>query len=215
MVRNCSFNVRRPMHLIAIRLLFFLSLCVARASAQTITESQAPAICSEAKLDCQQDAGLCQSWRTRLDTESVICPGVNAVAPAAPQVPPGTIATNGTETGDAAPERPEPIVPSQALEKLQAHCLASGMKTGASHQIQCLKQGFGSDSIFSTPDVTADIDLYRLKCDELANELSARKISSTAARVDLQRIFLDVRDRLEMNESRQRQDDVPPLSVAG
>jgi len=78
------------------------------------------------------------------------------------------------------------------LDEIQAGCNAAhGFKTFGS-QVKCIETGTVGLTIYPN---TGDIQLYLLTAEKLADDVAKKKITVASARVELQKAYLDFRER--------------------
>jgi hypothetical protein len=136
--------------------------------------------CESAASVCAagDDPTFCMTYKRNFNSEGLSCPGVNAPAsPTSSSVP-------AAATSSA----------SEALAKIQMGCDSPhGDKTFAS-QIKCIESGIrGSRSLADTD--SGNLRLYMLTADKLVDDVSRKQTTVAAARVELQKAYLEFRDR--------------------
>jgi hypothetical protein len=85
---------------------------------------------------------------------------------------------------------------ADALGQLQTKCDAAHGYKAFSSQVKCIKDGIHVSQEFVATAISDDIQLYALTADNLVDEVGRKAISATAARVELQKAFLEFRDRV-------------------
>jgi hypothetical protein len=154
--------------------------------------------CERALAACRDDNATCASWRNAFNAHGSICPGVNAPPtatrkgppyPPTPTSSPGAITSNAS--GDVGNSRA-----GDRLAKLQSECdAAHGYKTFGG-EVKCIENGIRVSQGFSATTISDEIHLYTLTADNLVDEVNRKAISPTAARVELQKAYLEFRDRV-------------------
>jgi hypothetical protein len=124
------------------------------------------------------DPAFCMTYKRNFNSEGLSCPGVNV--PALPMTS-GVPAAAATSAGEA-------------LAKIQMGCDSPhGDKTFAS-QVKCIESGIRVSRALADAD-SGNLRLYRLTADKLVDDVSRNQTSVAAARVELQKAYLEFRDR--------------------
>jgi hypothetical protein len=154
--------------------------------------------CERALAACRDDNATCASWRNAFNSHGSICPGVNAPPTATrkgPPYPSPSTINPGAITGQASSDVGNSRA-GDSLAKLLSECdVAHGYKT-FSVEVKCIKNGIRVSQDLSATTVSEEVQLYTLTADNLADEVSRKAISPAAARVELQKAFLEFRDRV-------------------
>ena len=124
------------------------------------------------------DPAFCMAYKNNFTREGLNCPGVSAPAlPITSSVP-------AAATSSA----------SEALAKIQMGCDSPhGDKTLAS-QVKCIESGIRGSRALADTD-SGNLRLYVLTADKLVDDVSRKQITVAAARVELQKAYLEFRDR--------------------
>jgi len=163
-----------------------------------VTDEEYAGRCERALTACRGDNAMCASWRDAFNAHGSICPGVNAPTTATrkgPTYPSASTLNPGAITGQASSDVGNPRA-GDSLAKLQSECdAAHGYKTFGV-EVKCIKNGIRVSQDLSATTVSEEIQLYTLTADNLADEVSRKAVSPAAARVELQKAFLEFRDRV-------------------
>jgi hypothetical protein len=153
------------------------------AAAENAADGAYAQRCMAAFQACHTGASYCAAYRDAFDAEGSVCPCVNA-------------ASNAPSTGPTQSRRQKPQgAPtahgeSDSLAEIQAGCDADhGYKTFGS-QVKCIKSCMSLVNADS-----GDVQLYLLTADKLADDVARKQITVAAARVELQKAYLEFRDR--------------------
>lgn len=155
--------------------------------------------CQSAAAVCTSDVGdpaFCMAYKRNFTLEGLSCPGVNA---------PSLSATSGAPSMPAytssGPAHVEPSLqyarssnPGDTLANIQAECADAHGHGGFGSQVKCIKSGIQNSGGLATAD-SGDVQLYVLTADKLVDDVARKHITVAAARVELQKAFLEFRER--------------------
>jgi hypothetical protein len=164
------------------------SIAIAETSADQKTER-----CMAMRRHCENGESACSWLRDALKDDGIICPGLGSPSRSA------TIGAYSTPT--AHPARIEPSSQyarsseaADILANIQAECDAAlGHSSFGSH-VKCIKNGIQNSRGLATAD-SGDVQLYVLTADRLMDDVARKQITVAAARVELQKAFLEFRER--------------------
>ena len=167
-------------------------------SSTALTEQEYALRCAKAEALCRDGDDRCASWREAFNEHGSVCPGVNAPATAAMRGPPETQRPTSypNVVKTQASTDTSNLGSADSLARIQADCDASHGRKTFSSQVKCIKSGILLSQALSATTVSDDIHLYTLTADNLADEVGRKAILPTAARVELQKAFLEFRDRV-------------------
>jgi hypothetical protein len=158
------------------------------AVAELETPAESPR-CMAVRHLCENRDSDCGEDRRRLAEAGTSCSGFRdpSAAPIQARVqPPG-----GTATVQGHPD---------GLAEIQASCdAAHGYKTFGS-QVKCIKGGIQTSRSLANAD-SGDAQLYLLTADKLVDDVVRKQITVAAAHVELQRAYLEFRDRIERSNA--------------
>jgi hypothetical protein len=142
--------------------------------------------CIATQLMCKEHDEGCDRFRKLINKDRIYCPGINA--PARP-------IANEDVAGNIASRDLSHLEPADRLARIQTGCdAANGYKT-FSGQVKCIQAGIHESDVLSSAIISADLQLYTLTADNLVDEVARKSISTSGARVELQKAFLEFRDR--------------------
>jgi hypothetical protein len=176
----------------------------------SVSDQEYAGRCERALTACHQSDPACERWRDAFNQHGSVCPGVNAPLTAARRGPTAA-SSSAFHSGEVnAPLLSDATKSSAAvtLAQLQTECDAGhGYKT-FSLEVKCIRGAIQMSQEFATPAISDDIRLYTLTADNLVDEVGRKAISSAAARVELQKAFLEFRDQVSRQnaEASARQD---------
>jgi hypothetical protein len=167
--------------------------------------------CERALTACRDNDKACTKWRDAFNQHGSVCPGVNAPLTATRRGPISTSNATSYSGAGNAPLSSDSIKSRavDALAQLQTECDAPHENKTFSSQVRCIRGGIPQLSQeFAATAISDDIQLYALTADNLVDEVGRKAISPTAARVELQKAFLEFRDRVNRQnaEASARQD---------
>lgn len=151
--------------------------------------------CRTVRQHCENGESSCSWLRSALTEDGITCPASDTEAFSKGEFVKlhraAFVATGGTSRDDQSARSPTDI-----LAYIQAGCdVTHGYQTFSS-QVTCIKNDIRLSQVLSAATVSDDVQLYTLTADNLVDELGRKRISPTAARVELQKAFLDFRDRV-------------------
>ncbi len=127
-----------------------------------------PVRCSAVRARCADESPLCATYKELLVRDGVACHGLSA------------------------PPAPPTHREAEGLAEIQASCDTTHKEFAS--QIACIKRGVRTSESMAKAD-SANIQLFLLTADQLVDDLARRQITVASARVDLQKAYLDFRDR--------------------
>jgi hypothetical protein len=156
-----------------------------------VTDEEYAGRCERALTACRNDDVACAKWRDAFNEHGSVCPGVNAPPSATRKGPTANSSTVPAHaSSDTATSRA-----GDSLARLRSECdVAHGYKA-FSAEVRCIENGIRVSQDFSATTVSDEIQLYTLTADNLVDEVGRKAMSPTAARVELQKAFLEFRDR--------------------
>jgi hypothetical protein len=142
-----------------------------------------PPRCMAVRHLCEDGDAGCGEYKRHLAEDGIACSRISVplTAPiqARLQAPEGAAAALGQADG---------------LAEIQAGCdAARGYKTFGS-QVKCIKGGIQTSRSLANAD-SGDVQLYLLTADKLVDDVARKQLTVAAARVELQRAYLDFRER--------------------
>jgi hypothetical protein len=183
---------------------------VSNNAATSVSDKEYADRCLKAEQACYDGTYMCARWRDAFDAHGSVCPGVNAPPTAemkGPTVISNAVLNTAATSGDTGDSPPQPSA-SDTLAKIQTECDAGhGYKTFGG-QTKCVKDGIHGSPNLSAAAVSGELQLYMLIADNLVDKVERKQISSSEARVELQKAFLEFRDRTiqQLAETSAKQD---------
>jgi hypothetical protein len=151
--------------------------------------------CEDAYHACKAKSSDCTAYRNQFNAEGSVCPDVNAASNAPIRAP--------TVRGE-----------TDGLAEIQAGCDANHGYNTFGSQVKCIKSGIQTSRSMANAD-SGVVQLYVLTADKLVDDVARKQITVAAARVELQRAYLDFRDRTnrKIAEASERENAVRPPPV--
>lgn len=167
-------------------------------SVGAVTDQEYGVRCEKALAACRDGDATCARWRDAFNEHGSVCPGVNASLTATRKGPTGSpnpASYVGAATAPTSSDKGK-LFAGDTLGKLQTECDAAHGYRAFSAEVKCVENGIRVSQDFSAKAVSEEIHLYTLTAENLVDEVGRKSMSSTAARVELQKAFLEFRDRL-------------------
>jgi len=160
--------------------------------------AEVPDNCESAQAFCRAGSSLCEKYKQQYNSAGVICPGVNTQSTTTiggASALSSSASSAGADGSHASTDTVKSRV-GDILAKVQIECdTLHGYKTFGS-QVKCVKEGIRASPDLSATIISGDLQLYTLTADNLVDEVARKSITPSAARVELQKAFLEFRDRV-------------------
>jgi hypothetical protein len=136
--------------------------------------------CESAASVCAagNDPTFCMTYKNNFTREGLSCPGVNAAA--------GPITSSAPAAATSSA--------SEALAKIQIGCDSPHGDKPFASQVKCIESGIRGSRALADTD-SGNLRLYMLTADKLVDDVSRKQTTVAAARVELQKAYLEFRDR--------------------
>lgn len=150
--------------------------------------------CMAARRHCENGESACAWLRDALKDDGIICQ---------PALTPHHLSTTSgaVSTSTSHPARVEPSLQyarsanaGDILANIQAECEAAQGHSSFGSQVRCIKSGIQNAGGLATAD-SGEVQLYVLTADKLIDDVARKQITVSAARVELQKTFLEFRER--------------------
>jgi hypothetical protein len=155
--------------------------------------------CQSAAAVCASGVGdptFCMTYKKNFTSEGLNCPGVNAPSLSTTSGAPSTPAytSSGPVRVEASLQYARSSNAGDTLANIQAECDAARGHNGFGSQVKCIKSGIQNSVGLASAD-SGDVQLYVLTADKLVDDVARKQITVAAARVELQKAFLEFRER--------------------